>query len=54
MINTAEMFRMFLPHRGDAIVIPGRGGRHWVSDGRRDSGRLVSDYAVFVTVRNAD
>jgi thiamine pyrophosphate-dependent acetolactate synthase large subunit-like protein len=30
MINTAEMFRMFLPHRGDAIVIPGRGGRHWV------------------------
>lgn len=30
MINTAEMFRMFLPNRGDAIVIPGRGGRHWV------------------------
>lgn len=30
MINTAEMFRKFLPYRGDAIVIPGRGGRHWV------------------------
>ncbi len=30
MINTAEMFRAFLPFRGDAIVIPGRGGRHWV------------------------
>jgi phosphonopyruvate decarboxylase len=30
MINTAEMLRAFKPLRGDAIVIPGRGGRHWV------------------------
>jgi thiamine pyrophosphate-dependent acetolactate synthase large subunit-like protein len=24
------MLRVFQQHRGDAIVIPGRGGRHWV------------------------
>jgi thiamine pyrophosphate-dependent acetolactate synthase large subunit-like protein len=30
MMDTAEMLKVFLPHRGDAIVIPGRGGRHWV------------------------
>jgi len=31
MIQTAEMLKVFAPHRGDAIVVPGRGGRHWVS-----------------------
>lgn len=31
MIDTAEMLRVFQSHRGDAIVIPGRGGRHWVN-----------------------
>lgn len=31
MIDTAEMLRLFQKHRGDAIVVPGRGGRHWVS-----------------------
>lgn len=30
MIDTAEMLREFNAHRGDAIVVPGRGGRHWV------------------------
>jgi thiamine pyrophosphate-dependent acetolactate synthase large subunit-like protein len=30
MIETAEMLRVFNKHRGEAIVIPGRGGRHWV------------------------
>lgn len=30
MIDTAEMLRVFHRHRGDAIVVPGRGGRHWV------------------------
>lgn len=30
MIQTAEMLAVFNRHRGDAIVIPGRGGRHWV------------------------
>jgi thiamine pyrophosphate-dependent acetolactate synthase large subunit-like protein len=31
MIQTAEMLKIFQQHRGDAIVIPGRGGRHWVN-----------------------
>ena len=30
MMNTAEMLQVFNRLRGDAIVIPGRGGRHWV------------------------
>jgi thiamine pyrophosphate-dependent acetolactate synthase large subunit-like protein len=30
MIKTAEMLELFQRHRGDAIVIPGRGGRFWV------------------------
>ena len=25
------MFQVFAPLRGDAVVIPGRGGRHWVN-----------------------
>jgi thiamine pyrophosphate-dependent acetolactate synthase large subunit-like protein len=31
MIQTAEMLKVFNRHRGDALVIPGRGGRHWVN-----------------------
>lgn len=31
MMKTAEMLRVFNANRGDAIVIPGRGGRHWVA-----------------------
>ena len=30
MINTAEMLKAFKPHRGDGIVVAGRGGKHWV------------------------
>jgi thiamine pyrophosphate-dependent acetolactate synthase large subunit-like protein len=30
MIPTAELLKVFQQYRGDAIVIPGRGGRHWV------------------------
>jgi thiamine pyrophosphate-dependent acetolactate synthase large subunit-like protein len=30
MMHTAEMLKVFQQYRGDAIVIPGRGGRHWV------------------------
>jgi len=30
MMETAEVLKVFAKHRGDAIVIPGRGGRHWV------------------------
>jgi thiamine pyrophosphate-dependent acetolactate synthase large subunit-like protein len=31
MINTAEMLKVFQQYRNDAIVVPGRGGRHWVN-----------------------
>src|SRR5712691_8308595 len=30
MMRIAEALKAFRPHRGDAIVVPGRGGRHWV------------------------
>jgi len=30
MMDTAEMLKSFNRHRGNAIVVPGRGGRHWV------------------------
>jgi thiamine pyrophosphate-dependent acetolactate synthase large subunit-like protein len=30
MIDTAELLKVFQNHRGNAIVVPGRGGRHWV------------------------
>src|ERR1700750_2652697 len=30
MMHTAELLQVFAEHRGDAIVVPGRGGRHWV------------------------
>ena len=30
MIDTIELLKVFNRHRGDAIVVPGRGGRFWV------------------------
>src|SRR5262245_26392109 len=30
MISTEEMLKVFARHRGNAIVVPGRGGRYWV------------------------
>ena len=30
-MDTAEMLKVFNRYRGDAIVVPGRGGRHWVN-----------------------
>ena len=30
MMHTAELLKLFAEHRGDAIVISGRGGRHWM------------------------
>ncbi len=30
MMHTADLLKVFAPHRGDAIVISGRGGRHWI------------------------
>ena len=37
MMHTAEVLRVFLAHRGDAIVVPGRGGRHWVKLSERQA-----------------
>lgn len=30
MFKTADMLKIFQKHRGDAIVVSGRGGRHWI------------------------
>jgi thiamine pyrophosphate-dependent acetolactate synthase large subunit-like protein len=30
MMHTAELLKLFRPYRQDAIVVSGRGGRHWV------------------------
>jgi thiamine pyrophosphate-dependent acetolactate synthase large subunit-like protein len=30
MMHTAELLKVFAEHRADAIVISGRGGRHWM------------------------
>jgi thiamine pyrophosphate-dependent acetolactate synthase large subunit-like protein len=30
MFHTEDFLKAFTPHRGDAIVVPGRGGKHWV------------------------
>ena len=29
MIHTGELLKVFAEHRAEAIVVPGRGGRHW-------------------------
>jgi thiamine pyrophosphate-dependent acetolactate synthase large subunit-like protein len=31
MMDTAEFLKVFNRYRGDSIVVPGRGGRHWVN-----------------------
>lgn len=31
MFYTADMLKVFQQHRGNAIVVPGRGGRHWIN-----------------------
>jgi thiamine pyrophosphate-dependent acetolactate synthase large subunit-like protein len=30
MMDTFDVLRAFSRHRGNAVVVPGRGGRHWV------------------------
>jgi thiamine pyrophosphate-dependent acetolactate synthase large subunit-like protein len=37
MMHTAELLSVFAEHRGDAIVVPGRGGRHWVKLTKRET-----------------
>ena len=31
MMHTAEMMKVFAPYRSDAILVPGRSGRYWIS-----------------------
>ena len=31
MMHTADMLKVFAAHRGDSIVISGRGGKHWIA-----------------------
>lgn len=31
MMHTTDVLKLFAEYRGDAIMIPGRGGRHWVN-----------------------
>ncbi len=35
MMRIAEALQAFRPHRGDAIVVPGRGGRYWIDQTAR-------------------
>ena len=37
MIQHADMLKVFQPHRGDAIVISGRGGQHWIKLSERQA-----------------
>ena len=30
MLHMADVLNVFQPHRGNAIVVPGRAGRHWI------------------------
>ncbi len=36
MIDTADMLRVFQQYRGDAVVVSGRGSRHWVGLSTKD------------------
>jgi len=37
MMDTVEVLRIFNRYRGDAVVVPGRGGRHWIKMSTRRS-----------------
>jgi thiamine pyrophosphate-dependent acetolactate synthase large subunit-like protein len=37
MMHMAELLNVFAEHRADAIVVPGRGGRHWVRLSTRET-----------------
>jgi phosphonopyruvate decarboxylase len=36
MFKTADMLKIFAKHRGDAIVVPGRGGKYWIDISRNE------------------
>src|SRR5438876_720374 len=47
MMHTADMLKVFAPYRGDAIVVPGRGGRYWTDlTGRPNLDVPVGDPAM--------
>ena len=47
MMETAELLKVFNRHRGNAIVVPGRGGRHWVEiSGKRNRDVELGDPAM--------
>src|SRR6185295_6797004 len=47
MMRIAEALEAFRPHRGDAIVVPGRGGRHWTElTDRQDLDAPLGDPAM--------
>src|ERR671929_1181419 len=47
MMRIAEALEAFRPHRGDAIVVPGRGGRYWVEQtGRPELDAPLGDPAM--------
>ena len=31
MMDTSELLKIYNRHRGNAVVVPGRGGKHWVN-----------------------
>lgn len=37
MFKTADVLKVFGKHRGDAIVVPGRGGKFWIDISRKES-----------------
>jgi sulfopyruvate decarboxylase subunit beta len=37
MMHTADLLKVFQEYRGDAIVVPGRGGRHWIKISTREN-----------------
>ena len=46
-MDTAELLKVYNRHRGDAIVVPGRGGRHWVHiSGKRNRDLELGDPAM--------
>ena len=47
MMRIAEALDAFRPYRGDAIVVPGRGGRYWTElTGRQDLDVPLGDPAM--------
>ncbi len=46
MMHTADLLKVFARHRGDAIVISGRGGKHWIELSNTDLDIPLGDPAM--------